>query len=101
MANRPILILATRFSWPHPIWETRSQEEYAQWVEERLHLFEHYTARSIANCYSKPDYWVVLIGSHHDHIRARLEPILKGTGCRTVFAPYIGVGLGQIGRAHV
>jgi hypothetical protein len=94
MADCPTLILATRFSWPHPIWETRSSEDYEQWVEERLQLFERYTARSVANCYSKPDYWVLLIGSHHQHIRRRLESILQHTGCRTVFAPYIGVGLG-------
>lgn len=94
MSDRPLLILATRFCWPHPIWETRSSEEYAQWLEERLQLFTHYTARSLANCYSKPDYWVLLMGSDHAHIRERLEPIVQRTGCRTLFAPYIGVGLG-------
>lgn len=94
MPDRPLLILATRFSWPHPIWESRSSEAYAQWIEERLQLFARYTARSLANCYSKPDYWVLLIGSQHDHIRERLEPILQRTGCRIIFAPYIGVGLG-------
>ncbi|MFM7265124.1 MAG: glycosyltransferase [Cyanobium sp.] len=94
MSEPPLLILATRFSWPHPIWETRSSEEYAQWLEERLKLFARYTVRSVANCYSKPDYWVLLIGSQHDHIRDRLETILEHIGCRIIFAPYIGVGLG-------
>ena len=37
---------------------------------------------------------MLLIGSQHDRIRQRLEPILQRTGCRTLFAPYIGVGLG-------
>jgi hypothetical protein len=90
----PTLVLATRFSWPHPIWKTRSTDEYERWIDERFSLFEIYTARSIANCYVKPDYWVILIGSKHEQISERLKPILSRTGCNYVFAPYIGIGLG-------
>ena len=90
MAN-PILILATRFSWPHPILSSRSAEEYNEWVEERFFLFENYTAKSLANCYQKPDYWVILINANQDSVRQRLEKILARTGCNYVFAPYEGL----------
>jgi hypothetical protein len=89
----PILILATRFSWPHPIWSSRPANEYNEWLEERLFLFEHYTAKSLANCYQKPDYWVILVNANQINIHRRLENVLARTGCNYVLAPYEGLSI--------
>lgn len=87
----PHFILSTRFSWPHPLWQSRTSEEYDAWLEKRLTLFADYTAKSIANCYNKPDYWVILVGHNQERIQDRLSYILERTSCNYVFAPYEGL----------
>ena len=94
MKNLPIQILATRFSWPHPIWNGKSDEEYRAWVEERFILFQKYTLKSIINCYVKPDYWVVLIDSNQAWIAERLNLLIGGNGINYKIASYSGMGLG-------
>ena len=91
--KQPSLILVTRFSWPHPIWHTKSREEYSEWVQDRFALFERYTIPSISNCYVKPDYWVILIGENQVEVSNRLQSILKHLDCKIVIAPYFGASI--------
>jgi hypothetical protein len=93
MESPSTFILATRFSWPHPIWQSRSKGEYLSWIERRFELFERYTARSVANCYIKPDYWVLLIGENQGDISSRLQNMLSHLDCNVIIAPYFGASL--------
>lgn len=86
-------ILITRFNWPHPMWNQKPKEDYQEWLDTRIELFNKYTANSVANCYVKPDYWVVLVGQQQQAVEEKIGSILKRTGTNYVIAPYQGLGL--------
>jgi hypothetical protein len=89
------MILASRFSWPHPSWQSKTSSEYDEWLEKRFRLFEKYTLRSVANCYVKPNAWVILINENQKEVSNRLKKLTAVAGCKCIIAPYQGISLGS------
>ena len=79
-ATRPdLLILVTRFNWPHEKWASVDESEYRAWLEERVKAFAGLTVPSVNNCTKKPDYWYVLCSSLENFgLRQKLEGLLGG-----------------------
>ena len=74
----PQFILISRFNWPHPAWNTRTEQEYLDWVQGRLKLFADLTAPSVRNGHGKIDRWLILIDTRKVDIRTELKAITRG-----------------------
>jgi hypothetical protein len=84
--------LVTRFSLPHPVWDGRTPEEYAGWLEERLELLQRFTVPSVRNLRVKPDRWYLLVGDHPAPFLGRLQEAANSTKVETVLLPHKGRG---------
>jgi len=82
------LILISRFNLPHPIWKERTQEAYEAWIRDRIILFRELTARSLRNCYNKPDLWLIMVDDSAVNVTDELSKITKGLPVK--FVQYSG-----------
>lgn len=85
------LVLISRFNLPHRIWADRSAEEYLAWLDARIELFRTLTARSLRNCYDKPDRWLIMVDTRtHDFLDQLAGSV---AGLPVTFVPYTGLDL--------
>ena len=73
-------VLISRFSWPHPIWNDKTADQYSSWLSQRLELFEKYTIRSVKNLNKKPDIWMIMLGKHSNNFVDKLKTLLDDAG---------------------
>ena len=85
-----VSILLTRFSLPHPIWTSRSVDEYAAWLEVRLELLERFTVPSVRNLYVKPDRWLIFAGAHEVEFIKRIEKVAQMSGVGVTIVQFKG-----------
>lgn len=77
-------VLASRFNWPHKVWDTRSEQAYRDWVQNRLELFRNLTVPSVRNSYGELDRWLIMIDPRIVDIREDLTEMTRGLPVRLV-----------------
>jgi hypothetical protein len=85
------LVLISRFNLPYRVWADRTEDDYRDWIRDRINLFRDLTARSVRNCYEKPDVWLIFVDNRVVNVNDELTEITKGLPVKLV--EYSGIPL--------
>lgn len=86
-------VLISRFSWPHPIWNDKTADQYSVWLSRRFELFQKYTIQSVRNLNKKPDLWMIMLGNHSPTVIDQLHSLLNDVGVKYQLIIFSNVSL--------